>query len=324
MTTILAIGTGAGLVSALLFAVVITGSPLAVLLSYIAPLPVLIAALGWNHRAGIVATAAGALATAFAFSLTAGVTFALGVGIPAWWLAYLALLGRPASAGEVEWYPLGRLLGWIAAVAALVTLAGALALGGSYDSYLSTMRQAVETILSGRPGAPASGTTELPGGMPMADLVRIIVALVPIMTAASLVPMLAANLWLAAKVVSVSGRLPRPWPSIPDLALPREALPALAVSIVAALVADGFPALFAQALAGALSTAFALQGLATVHALTRGKTSRGALLGAVYLLVVVFLVWVLPLLALGGIAEALFRLRERWGEGLPRSRDLTS
>lgn len=38
-----AVGIGAGLVSALLFAVVITGSPLAMLLSYLAPLPVFIA-----------------------------------------------------------------------------------------------------------------------------------------------------------------------------------------------------------------------------------------------------------------------------------------
>src|SRR4051812_16419246 len=46
----LAIGIGAGLVSALLFGVVITGSPLSMMLSVIAPLPIFIAALGWNHR----------------------------------------------------------------------------------------------------------------------------------------------------------------------------------------------------------------------------------------------------------------------------------
>ena len=58
------VGIGAGLVSALLFSVVITGSPLAALLYSAAPLPIFIASLGWNHRSGLFATAAGALAVA--------------------------------------------------------------------------------------------------------------------------------------------------------------------------------------------------------------------------------------------------------------------
>ena len=52
MGSLLGIGAGAGLVSALLFAVVTTGNPLAIILYLVAPLPVLLAALGWNHRAG--------------------------------------------------------------------------------------------------------------------------------------------------------------------------------------------------------------------------------------------------------------------------------
>ena len=49
------VGAGAGLVSALLFAVVAKATPLALLLFLLAPLPVLIVALGWDHRAGLVA-----------------------------------------------------------------------------------------------------------------------------------------------------------------------------------------------------------------------------------------------------------------------------
>ena len=65
------VGIGAGLVAALLFAVVITGSPLSALLYSASPLPIFIAALGWNHRAGLIATAAGALAVAVALSVRA-------------------------------------------------------------------------------------------------------------------------------------------------------------------------------------------------------------------------------------------------------------
>src|SRR5215211_1990261 len=132
----LIVGIGAGLVSALLFGVVITGSPLAMLLSFVAPLPIFIAALGWQHRAGLVAAAVGAIAVGATVNPTAGFAFALGWALPAWWLAYLALLGRPAPHGAMEWYPLGRLLMWIAGTAALITLIGIVALGeGSHETY---------------------------------------------------------------------------------------------------------------------------------------------------------------------------------------------
>jgi hypothetical protein len=86
------VGIGAGLVSALLFSVVITGSPLAAVLYSAAPLPIFIASLGWNHRSGLFATAAGALAVAIALAPTGGIAFALIIGLPAWWIAYLARL----------------------------------------------------------------------------------------------------------------------------------------------------------------------------------------------------------------------------------------
>ena len=102
------VGSLAGLVSALLVATVTAGWPLGVLL-YLAPLPVLIGALGWNHRSGLVAAVVGAFALAVVFRPEAGLAFLVGAAIPAWGLAYLALLGRPNRDGSLEWYPLGRI-----------------------------------------------------------------------------------------------------------------------------------------------------------------------------------------------------------------------
>src|SRR5215204_5487917 len=96
-------GIGAGLVSALLTAVVLKATPLAAVLYLLAPIPVLIVSLGWNHRSGLVASAVGGLAIAAFLAPISGLGFAIVTALPAWWLSYLALLGRPGQDGVMEW-----------------------------------------------------------------------------------------------------------------------------------------------------------------------------------------------------------------------------
>jgi len=55
MIQIVLVGLGAGAAAALLFASVVSGSLAAVFLFYLAPLPIMIAALGWSHLAGLIA-----------------------------------------------------------------------------------------------------------------------------------------------------------------------------------------------------------------------------------------------------------------------------
>ncbi|HST93550.1 MAG TPA: hypothetical protein VLJ78_02110, partial [Microvirga sp.] len=68
-------------------------------------------------------------------------------------------------------------------------------------------------------------------------------------------------------------------------------------------------------MAGALSSAFALQGLAFIHATSRARPGRGFLLGGVYTLAFVMSQVVLPLLAMLGLADVAFSLRNRFGPG---------
>jgi hypothetical protein len=302
------VGIGAGLVSALLFTVVITGSPLALLLSYVAPLPVFIAALGWNHRAGLVAAAFGTAAVAVVLKVPLGIAFAVGAALPAWWIAYLVLLARNDGAGVSEWYPLGRLLVWIAAIAALVTVGGALAISTDFETYRNVMTRGLQLVLSGGDGiGPAM---RLPSGVDVADLASRLAFMVPIAAGASFVPMIVANLWLAAKAVQVSGRLPRPWPFIPATRLPAKAVAALGAGLALSF-AGGFVGLAGGAITGALVAAFGLTGLAAIHDLSRDRPWRMPTLFAIYLALLIMLITVFPFLALLGIADALIDLRRR-------------
>ena len=100
------IALAAGLASTLLFASVASGSPMSILLFNLAPLPILIAGIGWSHAAALGAAIAAAAALAAMFGGQIFISFLIGVGLPAWWLAYLALLARAgataASAPAVE------------------------------------------------------------------------------------------------------------------------------------------------------------------------------------------------------------------------------
>jgi hypothetical protein len=312
----LLVGIGAGLSSALLFAVVITGSPLGIFLSYVAPLPILIGALGWNHRSGLVATAVGGLAIAAALRVEAGLAFAIGSALPAWWLAYLALLGRPNLNGSLEWYPLGRLLVWVAASAALVTFIGALALGSwDHATYHATLKGAIESVVRSQLRLPSDAP--LPpslGGFPSEQFMEALAGAVPFLAATVFASVLALNLWIAAKVVAISQRLPRPWPPIPQTRMPASALLLLGGAVAVSFM-PGFAGVLALAFAGALLMAFALQGLALLHDVSRGRPGRTGLLASAYILLALISHTFLPLLALIGIADTAIDLRRRFTSG---------
>lgn len=306
-----AVGIGAGLVAALLFSVVITGSPLAVLLYSAAPLPIFIAALGWNHRAGLFACATGAIAVSVGLSLPAGLAFACIIALPAWWIAYLTLLARSDESGPVEWYPLGRLMIWIAATATLASVGSALVMTTDYETYRTVIARIVDNLLAemvrSRMLTLAPGTTQAELS---ASITPLLVRAVPLGIGASIVTTITANLWIAGKTVQFSGRLPRPWPFIPATALPRSAMLLLAAGLVTALI-DGFVGLAGASLVGALLAAFMFTGLCLLHDLSRGQAWRTPMLVSVYVALIVMQAVLTPLLALAGMLDTLLGLRKR-------------
>jgi hypothetical protein len=301
------VGIGAGLVSALLFSVVITGSPLAALLYSAAPLPIFIASLGWNHRSGLFATLAGAIAVAVVLAPPGGIAFALIIGLPAWWIAYLTLLARGDAQGAVEWYPLGNLLLWIAATAALATVGSALVMTTDYETYRAVIARMIENLLN---EMVRGKLIALPAGVQMQELAQGLAPAVPLGIGASFVTTIAANLWLAARTVKMSDRLPRPWPFIPSASLPRQALLLLVASAVIASL-GGFIGVAATALVGALLAAFMFSGLCLLHDLSRGRPWRLPMLISVYVALIVMQAVLTPLLALVGLIDTLLGLRRR-------------
>ncbi len=310
----IATGIGAGLVSALLTVVVVKETMLAVVLAMLAPLPILIASLGWNHRSGLVATVVGGLAIAiFTASPISAVGFVVITGLPAWWLGYLALLGRPSADGTMEWYPIGRLLGWVAATAALTIVAtGIISSGGDYTLFQARSRQISEAFVTMFLEAPEQGTENV-----RESLTQTLAMMAPALSAFGFTFFMGLYLWLAAKVVSASGRLPRPWAPVPGLEMPRAVLWALPAAFILTQV-EGFAGALGYALFGALLMAFTLQGLAVIHERTQGKPGRGFILAGLYMLLFLTQGIMITALSFFGLADTIFGFRRRFGGNKPK------
>ncbi len=229
------IGIGAGAAAALLFASVTSGVWLSIPLFYLAPLPIMIAGLGWSHWAAVTAATTGALALAVVFGPIFFFTFLAGAGIPAAWLCYLAMLARPVGNGgapALEWYPPGRLVIWAAILAALVVVAAIPNFGTDADSFRAGLRNALMHLLRVETDTPADATLTLPGVTNANRLVDFLVAAIPPAAAVLATITNVLNLWLAARIVKFSGLLKRPWPPLAAISFPRLLTAALALAVI--------------------------------------------------------------------------------------------
>lgn len=306
MIWLVAIGLAAGVASALLFAAILSASLLSIPLFYLAPLPIMIAALGWGHLTGLLAAAAASASLAFVFGGFLFLAFLIGVGLPAWWLSYLALLAKVEPGedpAQLQWYPVGRLVVWAALLAGLVIAIAIPNIGSDVESFRSTLRATFERVLQVQRG-DGSGTASS-GGAAVEFLTLILPA------TAGVLAMLTHlfSLWLGARAVAISGLLRRPWPDIPAVTLPRSIWVMLSLAIFAILL-PGLPGIMAGVFAATLLTACALVGLGVMHTLTRALNGRGLVLGGLY--AGIFLLgWPLLLMSVLGAVDAALDLRGR-------------
>jgi len=308
--TIILIALAAGSASALMFASIISGALISLMLFYLAPLPLMVAGLGWGPLCATIGGIAAAFGLGMIFGLPYCLAFVLTIALPAWWLGHLALLGRPLATGALagngaapappvlEWYPVGRILLWTAGFAALTTMAALFTLGGDAATIAAALRRGLLRVI----GPRAAGDTD--------QIVDALVTVAPAAAAIVAMMTLTLNLWLAAKITATSGRLHRPWPDMKSAALPPMTLAALSLAL-ALCFTGGLLAMLGQIAGAALLMAYALIGFAVLHTLTLAMKGRALWLSAAYAVVLVFGWPVVAMVGLG-LADAVFGFRQRY------------
>jgi hypothetical protein len=310
MMTGLLIALAAGLASATMFASIVSGALISLVLFYLAPLPLMVAALGWGSATALIGGIVAALGLGFIFGIPYMAAFALTIALPAWWLGHLALLARPVSndpqlanlAPVLDWYPTGRILAWAALFAVITTVSALLTLGSDDATINAALRRGLQRIMGGRGTAVPSGETD-----------RVVDALVAVAPgAATIIAMmtLTLNLWLAAKITATSGRMKRPWPDLRTTMLPRMMLVALLVAVALCFV-GGLLAMLAQIASSAMLMAYAITGFAVLHTVTQTFSGRSFVLGAAYA-GTLFIGWPLLGMISLGLADAVFGIRQAY------------
>jgi len=307
------VAIGAGCAAALLFVVSAQSSILAMALAYLAPLPIMIATLGWGLDAGAIAGAISVAALAVLSEPLSALLFAASVAGPAWALAAFAVtpIARYFRAHKRD-APAHPSVGAVVTLSAVFGIIGSAAVLTTIIVVYGGYREGARQVASAVAALAADAFDGAPDKLTARDFADALVRFGPPAIAASTLVMLCVNLYAAARSTQLSHNLPRPFPDLPtSLHIPWPLGVAFLACVAAAYTLPSPIAQYFSIGAGALGGALALQGLAVAHALSRGLKMRPLMLVALYACCVLRAKYTLPALAGLGLLDGFLRLRSR-------------
>jgi len=299
--------------SALMFVSVTSGAVVSLLLFYLAPLPLMIAALGFGSLSALIGSLLAGGAIGAMFTAAHALAFLVIVGAPAVILGYLAMLAQSdagndtGDADQLIWYPPGRILFWTAIVAAAIIAIALFSVSFDADAILASLRATLTRAL----GEKNANGEDLTG------VIDLLARAAPAATGIVAMITLALNLWLAGRLALISRLLRRPWPDLRGIALPHMAVAIFGLALVLSFF-TGLLALLAQIVTATLAIGFAFGGLSVLHALSLSWQGRAMWLGLAYAVVLMF-GWPVLALCLIGLIDSLFDLRTRFAAQVARS-----
>ena len=299
----------AGLASAALFMLVLSGNLLGLFAAQMIPLPIWLIALAAGPTAAVIAVGTAALLLSALIAAPVGIGFMIGFGLPVQFLAWVALMGRTLPDGRREWLSTGWLTAAWVACGALVTVTAILALpgdsGAAEEQIRGVFSRLLETAL-GQAGMPTdvTGVIEMMAAMPAIIVVSwMLVHLV--------------NGVIAQALLLKMGRALGPAPTAASLVLPLDVAAVLAFAAAfGAFGQDPGLAYIGRNLLLVTACAYLLAGFAAAHRWTADFKHRRWVLGGVYASAVL-LQYPLIALALIGLIDQLAQARQRYAGDNP-------
>jgi hypothetical protein len=301
----LAIAAAAGAASAAFYAALLSGAFGALILAYLAQLPLFVVGLWLGFAGAAIAGLAAMVALAVAGGLIFALVYAVANAAPVVAVSFAAQLNRTGPDGNTEWYPPGHIIGLLLGTAMTAFLLMNLLLAGEAGGAENVVRGFVDSALSQLvpPGSTAPEN--------MAAFASLIARFFPGVIAGSWIVMVIANAVLAQGLLARFGRNLRPSPSMAQIELPSWVTGATVIAAIGSFM-PGISGFIGGNLVLMSMLAYAFAGLAVVHALTARSSNRTVALVATYTFLFIF-GWPLIIVALVGAAEPWLNLRRRFG-----------
>ncbi|CAA7613701.1 hypothetical protein [Magnetospirillum sp. SS-4] len=308
MTGSIGIALASGLLSSVLFLALAKGFAAGVLLSYVAPLPLMMVGLHRGFRASLV----GGLAAMAAVSAVAGGVFplpyALTAVLPSLVVVRQALLWRVNADESVEWYPPGLVLGWLTGMGAALILIGAALVpgqtsGGETGGVEAWVADTVGRILELMAPSLSVGQRD--------EMLGWWVPFFPAMVVGSWLVMVIANAAAAQGLLARFGKSQRPTPAYRKLELPFWLGVMLVGASAVGSMVEGDLGYLARSVAVVTLIPFALLGLAGMHGWVAGRPNAGFVLAAMYTVLFLASAWVFIPIAGLGLVRFVTRFRPR-------------
>lgn len=273
MAQTIMIGTAAAVLTAMLFAALLTGTPVGLLVYLLTPLPAFVAGLTQGQIGAAAAIGGACLLLLAAVHPSLALSYAAIFGIPGWLILRQSLAARPAGHSTS-----GQILALIVLMAGLFGAANVLLLGPDEASYRETIGKVFDFYreqLGGVAGTPLPAEE-------IAVVRDFLFRALPAIAAVSWLSIMSFSLWLAARIALARNSLVRPWPGVASVELPVWTLFTFMASLVMAYLGTGQVALVASAFVAAHGAGYLVQGLGLLHRLTAGRPFRAGMLIALY------------------------------------------
>ncbi len=305
------IAVGAGIISAFAATAFISHAPGAMMLVYLADLPLFIAGFAFGPQSAAISGAAGfMIAGMLGGGLAAGI-FGLLQALPAWLVVRQMLLQCPAmvagpkqAQNNIEWYPAGDMVCWLTLlVAGMLLIATVAGLSGDHGSLSALISDNLDRILQAM--APDWDPAQ------RSRMVDMMVPMFPGAIGVSWLVMTIFNAVLAQNLLVKMKKAIRPTPAYVDLQLPQWISWPLVAACALALLGAGEMGYTGRNLAMILSLPLFFLGLAVVHTWARRNSRSGWMLLVMFYLVLVLSGWATLMVAGIGLIELWCGLRNR-------------
>ncbi|MDC9701806.1 MAG: DUF2232 domain-containing protein [Alphaproteobacteria bacterium] len=308
-----AVAAGIGL--AFLYAYFLTGYPFPFFSFYLGSLLVYVVGMtrGFVVASGAVLTA-GVLLFLFFRNLGSVILILLPFGFTGIWFVYLSSLSRLSSgpSSALCWYPVERLLFWMASFACLGVLFVIFMFNIDEQVIQEGIRLMIVELREIFPDSQKLFGSPSEEDFFFSGLVKRIAYLTPSFAVFWWMLIHISCLYLAGRISCILKLQRRPFPDLNMISVPENAIFAMGAGLLFVLMGSHFTSSLALAITTGFAFVHLLSGLSVVHFFTRGVSFRSQLLFFFYLLLF-FQFWLSFLLVFLAIFDVLFDLRDKSG-----------